>query len=72
MQSLQSNQKPIAYGPLCDLWSIGIVAYELVIGRTPFNFELQETDVYSKKIITFDFNLKYPESAGVSLCKTLI
>ncbi|KAE9542770.1 hypothetical protein AGLY_002681 [Aphis glycines] len=62
---MQSNSKSMeGYGPQCDLWSVGIVAYEMVTGDTPFNSE-QQAVIYSN-ILNFDNILKYPNNLKVS------
>lgn len=68
---MQSNSKLMeGYGPQCDLWSVGIVAYEMVTGDTPFNSE-QQAVIYSN-ILNFDNILKYPNNLKVSSCKYII
>jgi len=65
---MQSNSKSMeGYGPQCDLWSVGIVAYEMATGDTPFNSE-QQAVIYSN-ILNFDNILKYPSYLKVSSCK---
>lgn len=59
----------------CDYWSLGIVAYELVVGNTPFNGNNTAT-VYAK-IMNHSQHLKFPTdiilSQGyVSLIRALI
>lgn len=66
---MESSLKSMnGYGPQCDLWSVGIVAYELVTGDTPFNSE-QQSVIYSN-ILKFDNILKYPTTLNVSSCKS--
>lgn len=55
------------YGPQCDLWSVGIVAYEMATGDTPFSSE-QQAVIYSN-ILNFDNILNYPKSLKVSSCE---
>lgn len=65
---MQSNSRSMeGYGPQCDLWSVGIVAYEMVTGDTPFNSE-QQAVIYSN-ILNFDNIMKYPTSLKISPCK---
>jgi len=67
---MQSNSKWVdGYGPQCDMWSIGIVAYEMVTGCTPFSSE-QQAVIYSN-ILNYDNILKYPTSLKVSTRKYL-
>jgi len=67
---MQSNSKTLeGYGPQCDLWSVGIVAYEMATGDTPFNSE-QQAVIYSN-ILNFDNILNYPSYLKVSSCKYL-
>lgn len=62
---MESNSKSMdGYGPQCDLWSIGIVAYEMATGDTPFSSE-QQAIIYSN-ILNFDNILKFPSNLKIS------
>ncbi|XP_017783793.1 PREDICTED: citron Rho-interacting kinase [Nicrophorus vespilloides] len=59
LQSLDKTTKQNgAYGKSCDYWSLGILAYELTIGVTPFASQ-NTTSTYSK-IMNFTKSLKFP------------
>lgn len=65
LKFMQSNTKSMdGYGPHCDLWSVGIVAYEMVTGDTPFSSE-QQAVIYSN-ILSFNNILKYPTTLKIS------
>lgn len=65
---MQSNSKlKDVHGPQCDMWSVGIVAYEMVTGGTPFNSEQQA--VIFPNVLNCGKILKYPTSIKVSPCK---
>lgn len=52
------------YGLNSDLWSIGIILYEIICGRVPFGEDEEDpTNVY-KKILKH--NLKYPKQFNYS------
>ncbi|XP_069475825.1 citron Rho-interacting kinase isoform X13 [Ambystoma mexicanum] len=53
-----------AYGPQCDWWSLGIIAYEMIYGRTPFT-EGTATKTFNN-IMNFQRFLKFPEGPKVS------
>lgn len=52
------------YGAECDYWSLGILAYEMVYGSTPFSDE-RITGTYGN-IMNFENSLKFPDSVAVS------
>lgn len=53
-----------SYGAECDFWSLGIVAYEMIFGRTPFRSEQLATTY--QNILSHKRNFKYPDNIEVS------
>ncbi|XP_072315790.1 citron Rho-interacting kinase-like, partial [Eucyclogobius newberryi] len=49
-----------SYGPECDWWSLGVVAYEMIYGTSPFN------DGTKRNIINHQLSLKLPQHPRVS------
>ncbi|KAK5638338.1 hypothetical protein RI129_012633 [Pyrocoelia pectoralis] len=75
LQCMDSNAKKIGYEISCDYWSVGILAYHLTVGSTPF-VELNTAGTYSK-IMNHTKNLKFPldivlSQAFVSFIKGLV
>ncbi|XP_060533319.1 citron Rho-interacting kinase [Cylas formicarius] len=58
------NDKCSGYGILCDFWSLGVLAYELVIGNPPFQGQ-SSSSVYSK-IMNHSNSLKFPSDIVLS------
>ncbi|NXW15795.1 CTRO kinase, partial [Circaetus pectoralis] len=53
-----------SYGPECDWWSLGVIAYEMIYGRSPF---AEGTSVKTfNNIMNFQRFLKFPEDVKVS------
>lgn len=59
------------YNEKCDLWSIGVIMYFLLVGFPPF-FSMSDTEVFAQ-ILTADYSFDFPEFNGISdLAKDLI
>jgi len=56
------NVKDIGYGEACDFWSLGILAYEMLVGFPPFYSDSVSTTI--KNIMNFEKTLKFPESSS--------
>ncbi|XP_038054827.1 citron Rho-interacting kinase-like isoform X3 [Patiria miniata] len=61
---MSMNSKEGTYGLECDWWSLGIVAYEMLFGKTPFT-EDSIVVTYSN-IMDFKNKLKFPSVPEVS------
>ncbi|CAH0549549.1 unnamed protein product [Brassicogethes aeneus] len=66
LQSLENNKKNAGagYGVCCDFWSLGVLAYELTIGNTPFAGQ-NTTSIYGK-IMNHSNHLKFPPDVTLS------
>ncbi|XP_026574414.1 citron Rho-interacting kinase [Pseudonaja textilis] len=58
------NNSKASYGPECDWWSLGVVAYEMIYRKSPFA-EGTSTKT-SNNIMNFQRFLKFPEDVKVS------
>lgn len=45
------------YGPPVDVWAAGVLAYELVVGRPPFEVE---DEAQTAALIMYSDNVKFP------------
>ncbi len=52
------------YSQSCDLWSAGIILYEMMFGGPPFSDELRDRNKTIYRIIHFNKYLRFPEEAG--------
>ena len=50
------------YGAECDWWSLGVIAYECLVGYTPFYDETPQGTC--RKILRWEESLVVPECAG--------
>ncbi|KAM6119660.1 citron Rho-interacting kinase isoform 2-T2 [Phoenicopterus ruber ruber] len=53
-----------SYGPECDWWSLGVIAYEMIYGRSPFA-EGTSAKTFNN-IMNFQRFLKFPEDVKVT------
>lgn len=71
----KKKEKNASYGIACDYWSVGVLAYEITVGNTPFN--AQNTSATYSKIMCHSNNIKFPtdiilSQAYISLVKGLL
>lgn len=75
LQSIDKKPRNVTYGAACDFWSLGVLAYEITIGTTPFSSATTSTTY--NKIMNHQTHLKFPPNAPVTtayatLIKSLI
>ncbi|XP_072033601.1 citron Rho-interacting kinase-like [Amphiura filiformis] len=61
---MSMNNKEGTYGVECDWWSLGIVAYEMMLGKTPFTDD-SIVNTYSN-IMNYKTKLTFPTSPSTS------
>ncbi|XP_031331447.1 citron Rho-interacting kinase-like [Photinus pyralis] len=64
LQCMDSNAKKMGYQISCDYWSIGVLAYHLTVGSTPFS-DPNTAETYSK-IMNYTNGLKFPPDIVLS------
>ncbi|XP_075754244.1 citron Rho-interacting kinase isoform X4 [Pelodiscus sinensis] len=64
MLAVLNGDGKASYGPECDWWSLGIIAYDMIYGKTPFT-EGTATKTFNN-IMNFQRFLKFPEDVKVS------
>ncbi|KAH9502428.1 hypothetical protein Btru_075657, partial [Bulinus truncatus] len=66
LQSMNKIRQKITYGPEVDWWSLGVCAYEMLFGATPFSNEHGSTVSTYASIMNFKNTLKFPSESDVS------
>lgn len=52
------------YGKECDIWSLGVIMYAILVGFPPFNGSSDQE--IQRKVLKGDFSFKYPEWETIS------
>lgn len=58
LMSMNSDKNIGTYGIACDWWSLGIVAYEMLYGKTPFTDEKCTAVATYSNIMDYKVTLK--------------
>ncbi|XP_043353912.1 citron Rho-interacting kinase isoform X8 [Dermochelys coriacea] len=64
MLTVLNGDGKASHGPECDWWSLGIIAYDMIYGKSPFT-EGTSTKTFNN-IMNFQRFLKFPEDVKVS------
>ncbi|XP_034647090.1 citron Rho-interacting kinase isoform X2 [Trachemys scripta elegans] len=64
MLTVLNGDGKASHGPECDWWSLGIIAYDMIYGKSPFT-EGTATKTFNN-IMNFQRFLKFPEDVKVS------
>uniref|UniRef100_A0A8C5FKH6 Citron Rho-interacting kinase n=1 Tax=Gadus morhua TaxID=8049 RepID=A0A8C5FKH6_GADMO len=62
--SAMKGGQPALYGVECDWWSLGLIAYEMIYGKSPFSDGTSAKTVHN--ILNFQRYLKFPEEVRAS------
>ncbi|XP_048252316.1 citron Rho-interacting kinase-like [Haliotis rufescens] len=66
LTSMNSNRGPRMYSVEVDWWSLGVCAYEMMYGKTPFTDEYGSMVTTYSNIMNFKSKLKFPVDSRVS------
>lgn len=62
-----NRSSPIKYDDTVDIWSIGIILYQLVYGTNPYNIEIGEVEDIHNKIVKNEIIVSPKQPTGISL-----
>ncbi|KAI5701464.1 hypothetical protein M8J75_009830 [Diaphorina citri] len=66
LEWMEGNHGSDGYTGSCDLWSIGVVSYELLTGSTPFNYETLDMTYSSILACDTEDTVSFPSSIHLS------